>query len=125
MNSEKTQRNTAPSATTKSKSMDNLTPFPQHSKEAHKKIASAGGKASGKARRRRKALREELEILLATGDTQKKMCLAMIQKAINGDIRAFAEVFDRVEGKPTTRAEEREVEDLSPLVELLRIDPER
>ena len=82
--------------------IDNLTPFQK--KEYSDKtveIARKGGIASGKAKRRKKQLKEELEILLAMTDKndktiQEKICFALIKKASEGDTKAFEIVRDTI-----------------------------
>jgi hypothetical protein len=54
---------------------------------------------------RRKTLAEELLALLSTGDTQKKMSLSLIQKALQGDTKAFEVVRDSIGEKPTDKVE--------------------
>lgn len=58
--------------------------------------AKKGGIASGKARAARKTLKEELLLLLSEGNTQEKISLALIQKAMNGDTKAFEVLRDTV-----------------------------
>ena len=59
-----------------------------------REIGKKGGIASGKKRKELKTLKEELLLLLAEGDTQKKISLALIQKALQGDIKAFEVIRD-------------------------------
>lgn len=54
---------------------------------------------------RRKTLAEELLALLSTGDTQKKMSLSLIQKALQGDTKAFEVIRDSIGEKPTDKVE--------------------
>lgn len=68
--------------------------------------ASKAGVASVESRRKRKTLREELLALLADGDTQSRVSLAIINEAINGNnsgsvARAFETIRDTVGEKPT------------------------
>lgn len=63
--------------------------------------AQKAGIASAAAKKERKKLREELLLLLETGDTQQKMCTALIEKAQSGDVKAFEMVRDTVGEKPT------------------------
>lgn len=65
-----------------------------------RKNGQKGGQASGKARRERKALKDELLALLADGDTQEKICIALLRRAQRGDIRAFEVMRDTVGEKP-------------------------
>lgn len=67
------------------KGQENLIPFSERTEEEQRKIAQAGGIASGKARRERKTLREELLALLSDGDTQQRVSLALINEALNGN----------------------------------------
>lgn len=54
---------------------------------------------------RRKTLAEELLALLSTGDTQKKMSLSLIEKALQGDTKAFEVIRDSIGEKPTDKVE--------------------
>lgn len=74
------------------------------SKEARAN-GSKGGKASVKARNKRKKLKEELLLLLETDDTQNKMSLALIKKALDGDIKAFEVIRDTIGEKSTDKME--------------------
>lgn len=56
-------------------------------------------KAAAKQREniaKRKTLKEELLLLLSQNDTQEKMSLALIKKAINGDTKAFEVIRDSI-----------------------------
>jgi hypothetical protein len=64
-----------------------------------------GGIASGKARKERKTLKEELLLLLSNGDTQEKISLSLIQEAINGNVKAFETIRDTVGEKPIDKQE--------------------
>ena len=44
---------------------ENLIPFQDRTESEHREIAIAGGKASGESRRKRKAMREQAELLLS------------------------------------------------------------
>lgn len=79
----------------------NLIPFDQRTEEEQREIRAKGGRASGAARRARKTLREELLALLAEGDTQKRISLAIIAKAENGSERAWELIRDTIGEKPT------------------------
>lgn len=59
-----------------------------------------GGIASGEARRKRKTLKEELLLLLSEGDTQYSVTLALIEKAMSGDTKAFEIIRDTIGEKP-------------------------
>lgn len=62
-----------------------------------------GGVASGEARRKRKTLKDTLLLLLEEGDTQNNMTLALIEKALAGDVKAFEVVRDTIGEKPTEK----------------------
>lgn len=72
-------------------------------KEERKALARKAGLASGKARRERKTLREDLLALLSAGNTQKDMNLAIIAKALEGDTRAYEIVRDTIGEKPADK----------------------
>lgn len=74
-----------------------------------------GGAASVRARRARKTLREELLTLLADGDTQQKISVALILEAINGNragsvSKAFETIRDTIGEKPVEKVMLSEVE---------------
>ena len=48
-----------------------------------------GGIASGEARRERKALKEELLLLLEQDNRQERISIALLDKAANGDVAAY------------------------------------
>lgn len=64
-----------------------------------------GGKASAKKREEQKTLKEELLLLLAEGDTQKKISLALIQKALKGNVKAFEVIRDSTGQKCVEKVE--------------------
>lgn len=88
---------------------ENLIPFNELTEEEHREIASKGGKASVIARRKKKAMKEQVELLLSLPlvdtdaiarfkelgiddeniDNQMAMVLAQWQKALGGDTSAF------------------------------------
>lgn len=76
----------------------NLKPI-RSKKEAREK-GRQGGIKSGETRKKRKTLREELLLLLAAGNNQNKMSLAMIEKAMKGDTKAFEVIRDTIGEKP-------------------------
>ena len=106
------------------KQNDNLKPA--RTKSEARERGKNGGKASGIARRKKKALKEEFEILLsmplksaALKDNLKKIGLnaddemtiqtaivaAMLQQASNGNVKAFQAIRDAV--TPSTNDSER------------------
>lgn len=68
--------------------------------EEAREIGRKGGIASGKARAERKKFKDELLLLLSDGETQEKISLALIKKALDGDIKAFEVLRDTVGEKP-------------------------
>lgn len=84
---------------------ENLIPFSQRTTSEQREIAKQGGKESGLARRKRKALKEQLLLLLENGDIQNNICVALLDKAQNGDIKAFEVIRDTIGEKPTDKHE--------------------
>ena len=84
---------------------ENLRPFNELTQEEQREIAQKGGIASGKARAARKTLKEELLLLLSQGDTQEKISLAVISKAMQGDTKAFETIRDTIGEKPVEKVE--------------------
>ena len=110
--------------------IENLIPQSERTKEEQREIARLGGIASGKARRRKKLMRESLEILCqlpAKGGratdvesiknfaelkgknitVEQAMLIAQIKKALGGDTRAIEFIRDTMGQKPV---EEKKVE---------------
>jgi hypothetical protein len=76
--------------------------------EEARNMGKKGGIASGESKRRRKTLREELMLLLENGDVQKRMCLALLDEALNGNRTgsvkgAFETVRDTLGEKPAEK----------------------
>ena len=106
----------------------NLIPFSERTEDEQRKIRSRGGVASGIARRRRKALREALDVyislpvqdkrslnrLLRAGvdedyaDTQMLIISSLVQRAIDGNVRAAKLIFDLVGYDSAQTFDERE-----------------
>lgn len=93
---------------------DNLIPLNERTKEEQRAITSQGGIASGKARRRKKLLRECLEELLereTVGENGEKMSGAeavsvkLFQQALAGDLKAFEIVRDTAGQKPIEKVQ--------------------
>ena len=91
------------------KGQENLKPQNTRTKEEQREIASKGGKASVKARREKKLLKECFDILLDKEFTDKKgkkatgaetLALTVFQKAQRGDLKAFELVRDTAGQKP-------------------------
>lgn len=92
---------------------ENLVSLADRTTDEQRAIASAGGKASGVARRKRKTLKEELLLMLYDGDIQKKISLALINEAINGNnagsvTKAFEVIRDTIGEKPADKVETKQ-----------------
>lgn len=92
----------------------NLVPLNKRAKSEQREIRKKAGKASGVARRRRKALREDLKAMLLTKimtedgtekTTQEEIVLALINAALRGDVRAFLAIRDTIGEKPAEKVE--------------------
>lgn len=89
----------------KEKSLQNLISFDQMPPEKQRELARQGGIKSGESKREKKMLRECLEILLEKTDSDGedryiKISKALIDKAEDGDTRAFEVVRDTLGQKP-------------------------
>ena len=83
----------------------NLKPLNTRTKSEQREIAKKGGKARAKKLKEQKTLKEELLSLLAEGDTQKKISLALIQKALKGNVKAFEMIRDTTGQRCTDKIE--------------------
>lgn len=79
--------------------------IPVRTTEEAREKGRLGGIASGVAKRKRKTFREELLLLLSNGDTQEKISLAVLQEALNGNIKAFETIRDTIGEKPKEQQE--------------------
>ncbi|WP_165177414.1 DUF5681 domain-containing protein [Desulfovibrio sp. ZJ369] len=83
---------------------------PVRSKLEASERGKSGGRKSGEARRRKKALREHLEALLAgkRGDmtTAEALTLALVEKGLSGDVRAFEVIRDTIGEKPVEKSQQ-------------------
>lgn len=86
----------------------NLIPMNKRSQRERREIASKGAKATNAKKAARKTLREELIALLSKGDTQSRMSLALIEKAMNGDTKAFEVIRDSIGEKQKEQIETKE-----------------
>lgn len=84
---------------------------PVRSANEARKLGSAGGKKSGEARRKKKALREHLEALLAGKQggmtTAEALTLALVEKGLSGDVRAFEVIRDTIGEKPVEKTQQK------------------
>ena len=83
---------------------------PVSSKEEARERGRKGGLASGEARRKRKTLKEELLLILSEGETQQSVTLALIEKAMSGDTKAFEVIRDTIGEKPIDKVMIADVE---------------
>ena len=73
--------------------------------EEHKEQCRQAGIKSGEARRDRKTLGEQLKIILAQGDNQERLCMALFQSALKGNYKAFNSLRDTIGEMPTQKQE--------------------
>lgn len=85
------------------KGVENLKP-PRSTEEARER-GRKGGVKSGEARREKKLLKDTLLLLLETNRGQEDICLALVEKARNGDTKAFEVIRDTIGQKPVDKAE--------------------
>ena len=78
----------------------NLIPVTKRTPRERKEICRKGAEATNRIKAQRKTLREELLLLLAKGDTQEKLSLSIIQKALTGDTKAYEVIRDTIGEKP-------------------------
>lgn len=83
---------------------------PVRNKREASERGKTGGKKSGEARRRKKELREHLEALLAgkRGEmtTAEVLTLALVEKGLAGDVRAFEVIRDTIGEKPVEKSKQ-------------------
>lgn len=109
----------------------NLIPIEQvnsrRSREEHSEDSRKGGQKSGEVRRQRKAMKEQMEMLLALPfkqekqlkfmkdlgieeneiDNQMALIVAMYGKALKGDVQAFNIIREVVKDEQTVKDEDR------------------
>lgn len=89
---------------------ENLVSLADRTTEEQREIARRGGIRSGEVRRERKAIRQALEEALAMPckvdgmelTNVEAIAASMVNEAKGGNVRAFAEIRDTCEGKPST-----------------------
>lgn len=92
------------------KGIENLKPVTKRSKEEAREISKKGGIRSGEVRRERKKLKEELLLLLSENNNNRKMSLAILKKALKGNIKAFEIIRDTIGEKPKEQIESTNIE---------------
>lgn len=105
----------------------NLIPLNKRTKSEQREYARKGGKKSGEVRRKRKAMKEQMEMLLSLPfkskkqfnfmkelgieedniDNQMALIVAMYGKALKGDVQAFNTIREVVQDEKTVKDEGR------------------
>ena len=109
---------------------ENLRSFADIDEKEHKKISAKGGANSQKTRKRRKMLKEQLEILLSMPlndeeikeqikdlgiisddetNNQMAIVIALYEKALSGDTKAFEIIRDTVGEKPKDEVKYKDI----------------
>ena len=78
---------------------------PVSSKKEARERGRKGGLASVESRRKRKTLKEELLLMLSEGETQKSVTIALIEKAMSGDTKAFEVIRDTIGERPVDKVQ--------------------
>ena len=105
----------------------NLIPFNKRTKSEQREYAKKGGQKSGEVRRKRKAMKKQMEMLLSLPfkstkqlnfmkdlgieedeiDNQMALIVAMYGKALKGDVQAFNTIREVVQDEKTIKDEDR------------------
>ena len=105
----------------------NLIPWNKRTENEQREYAKKGGQKSGEVRRKRKAMKEQMEMLLALPfkqqkqvnfmkglgieeneiDNQMALIVALYGKALKGDVQAFNAIREVTQDDRTTSQEER------------------
>lgn len=105
----------------------NLIPWNKRTESEQREYAKKGGQKSGEVRRQRKAMKEQIEMLLSLPfkqqkqlkfiedlgietdniDNQMALLVAMYGKALKGDVQAFNTIREVTQDSQTTNKEER------------------
>lgn len=105
----------------------NLIPFNKRTESEQREYAQKGGKKSGEVRRQRKAMKEQMEMLLSLPfkqqkqlnfmkdlgikeneiDNQMALIVAMYGKALKGDVQAFNIIREVVQDEKKIEDEDR------------------
>lgn len=84
---------------------ENLIPFSERSQEEARELGKKGGIASGKARKEKRQLKDELELLMQNiskdGRTyQELISTALVKEALKGNTKAYEIIRDTLGQKP-------------------------
>lgn len=105
----------------------NLIPFNKRTENEQREYAKKGGQKSGEVRRKRKAMKEQMEMLLSLPfkqpkqlnfmkdlgieedeiDNQMALIVAMYGKALKGDVQAFNTIREVVQDEKKIEDEDR------------------
>lgn len=111
------------------KGIENLVSLADRTTEEKREIGIKGGIASGEARREKKMIKDNIELLLSLPiknaktkeqlkqlgiddnemNNQMALVIAMYQKALKGDVSAFNTLRDTIGQKPIEKVETTEV----------------
>ena len=83
----------------------NLKPISSRTPRERSEMGRKGAEVANRKKAERKTLREELLLLLSQGNTQEKMSLALIEKAMTGDTKAFEVLRDSIGEKPIDKVQ--------------------
>ena len=91
---------------------ENLIPFNELTEDEQRALARKGGKASAKARKEKKQLKELLELALSRPsmnaydeDNYAAITAALVEKAKQGDTKAYEVIRDTLGQKPTEQTQ--------------------
>lgn len=118
----------------------NLIPFDQRTEEEQRDIRSAGGKASGVSRRRKRSLKEAADLFLSLpvtdtrtfnkmakagidaddADYQMAVIVGLTMQATKGDAKAAKAVFDLLGEIPDDDGSRKQEQDHSALIEAIK-----
>lgn len=85
---------------------ENLVSLADRTKEERQEIGRKGGLKRAENIRKRKSLKDELIALLELNDNNNKISLALLTRALNGDIQAFTTIRDTIGEKPVDKVEQ-------------------
>lgn len=94
-------------------------PFSKDNPEIARECGRKGAIKTNEIRRARKTLKEELLAILSNGDTQERMSLSILEKALGGDVRAFEVIRDTIGEKPVEK-----IDNVNPQVQKIFITKE-
>lgn len=98
----------------------NLKPISSRTARERQEMGRKGAEKANATKRARKTLREELIALLSKGDTQSRMSLALIEKAMNGDTKAFEVIRDSIGEKQTEKIETSGEQNMNVKIEVIK-----